>query len=53
VLHGLQCQLPPHAQGKLVRVTQGSVFDAAVHIRRGSASFWKWVGMELTSENHR
>jgi dTDP-4-dehydrorhamnose 3,5-epimerase len=53
VLRGLHYQLPPHAQGKLVRVTQGSVFDVAVDIRRGSTTFGRWVGVELTGENHR
>lgn len=53
VLRGLHYQLPPHAQGKLVRVTQGSVFDVAVDMRRDSASFGKWVGVELSGENHR
>ena len=53
VLRGLHYQLPPHAQGKLVRVTQGAVFDVAVDMRRGSPSFGRWVGVELSSENHR
>jgi dTDP-4-dehydrorhamnose 3,5-epimerase len=53
VLRGLHYQLPPHAQGKLVRVTQGSVYDVAVDMRRGSATFGKWVGVELSGENHR
>lgn len=53
VLRGLHYQLPPKAQGKLVRVTQGAVFDVAVDIRRGSPTFGKWVGVELTGENHR
>ena len=53
VLRGLHYQLPPHAQGKLVRVTQGSVFDVAVDIRPGSATFGLWVGVELSGENHR
>jgi dTDP-4-dehydrorhamnose 3,5-epimerase len=53
VLRGLHYQLPPHAQGKLVRVTQGSVFDVAVDLRRGSPSFGRWVGIELSGENHR
>ena len=53
VLRGLHYQLPPHAQGKLVRVTQGSVFDVAVDIRPGSATFGKWVGVELSGENQR
>ncbi len=53
VLRGLHYQLPPHAQGKLVRVTQGAVFDVAVDMRRGSTSFGIWVGVELSGENHR
>ena len=53
VLRGLHYQLPPHAQGKLVHVTQGSVFDVAVDLRRGSASFGRWVGVELSGDNHK
>lgn len=53
VLRGLHYQSPPHAQGKLVRVTQGSVFDVAVDIRQGSPTFGQWVGVELTGDNHR
>lgn len=53
VLRGLHYQLPPHEQGKLVRVVRGSVFDVAVDIRRDSPSFGQWVGMELTEDNHR
>lgn len=53
VLRGLHYQLPPHAQGKLVRVTNGRVFDVAVDIRRGSSTFGRWVGTELSGENHR
>jgi dTDP-4-dehydrorhamnose 3,5-epimerase len=53
VLRGLHYQLPPHAQGKLVRVTQGSVYDVAVDIRRQSPTFGRWVGVELSGENHR
>ncbi len=53
VLRGLHFQRAPHAQGKLVRVTQGSVFDVAVDIRPDSATFGRWVGMELSGDNHR
>ncbi len=51
VLRGLHYQLPPHAQGKLVRVVQGEVFDVAVDIRRSSLTFGKWVGAVLSAEN--
>jgi len=53
VLRGLHYQLDPHAQGKLVRVTQGAVFDVAVDIRRDSATFRQWVGVELSGSNQR
>lgn len=53
VLRGIHYQADPHAQGKLVRVTQGAAFDVAVDIRKDSATFGKWVSAELTSENKR
>jgi dTDP-4-dehydrorhamnose 3,5-epimerase len=51
VLRGLHYQLSPHAQGKLVRVVQGEVFDVAVDIRKSSPNFGKWVGAILSAEN--
>ncbi len=53
VLRGLHYQLPPAAQGKLVRCTAGEVFDVAVDIRRSSPTFGKWVGVFLSAENKR
>ena len=43
-------RLPPRAQGKLVRVIRGAIFDVAVDIRKGSPNFGKWVGLEVSAE---
>ena len=51
VLRGLHYQLPPKAQGKLVRVIQGEVFDVAVDIRKHSPTFGQWAGAILSEEN--
>jgi dTDP-4-dehydrorhamnose 3,5-epimerase len=53
VLRGLHYQLPPHAQGKLVRVVRGAVFDVAVDLRKNSQTFSQWIGVELTDNNHK
>ena len=53
VLRGLHYQLPPKAQGKLVRAVVGEVFDVAVDLRQGSPSFGQWVGERLSAENKR
>lgn len=52
VLRGLHYQIE-QPQGKLVRVVRGAVFDVAVDIRQGSATFGQWVGTELSEDNHR
>ena len=52
VLRGLHFQ-KQYAQGKLVRVIKGAVFDVAVDLRAGSATYGKWYGVELTAENHK
>ena len=53
VLRGLHYQLAPKAQGKLVRVTQGEVFDVAVDLRPESPTFGKWVGEIISAENKK
>lgn len=52
VLRGLHYQIE-HAQGKLVRVVEGEVFDVVVDVRKSSPRFGKWVGVRLSVDNHR
>jgi dTDP-4-dehydrorhamnose 3,5-epimerase len=53
VLRGLHCQLPPHEQGKLVRVAAGRVLDVVVDVRPESQTCGQWIAEELSSENLR
>jgi dTDP-4-dehydrorhamnose 3,5-epimerase len=53
VLRGLHFQTPPKPIGKLVRCVRGRIFDAAVDLRRGSATFGKWASVELSDEGNR
>lgn len=52
VIRGLHFQKDPHAQAKLIRVTEGAIYDVAVDIRPSSPTFGKWYGIELSKENH-
>jgi dTDP-4-dehydrorhamnose 3,5-epimerase len=53
VLRGLHYQLPPHAQGKLVRCSRGAILDIGVDIRAGSPTFGRHVAVELSAANWR
>ncbi len=50
-VRGLHYQSPPHAQAKLVRCGRGRIFDVAVDVRSGSATYGQWFGVELSFEN--
>jgi len=52
VVRGLHFQLDPRAQGKLVRVVRGAVWDVAVDLRKDSPHYLKWVSCELSEDNH-
>ena len=52
-LRGLHLQRPPHAEAKLVRVTSGAIFDVIVDLRRESASYGRWFGVELNAADRR
>ncbi len=53
VLRGLHFQKPPYEQAKLVRVTEGAVYDVAVDLREDSPTYGQWYGLELSAENKR
>lgn len=50
-VRGLHFQAPPHAQAKLVRCIRGRIFDVAVDIRKGSETYGRWIGVELSAQN--
>jgi dTDP-4-dehydrorhamnose 3,5-epimerase len=52
-LRGLHYQLPPYEEVKVVRCTMGAVFDVIVDLRRGSPTYKRWFGVELTADNRR
>ena len=52
-LRGMHIQLPPHAETKLVRCTQGAIYDVILDLRRDSPSYMQWHGEELTAENRK
>lgn len=52
-VRGLHFQSPPHAQGKLVRCGRGSLYDVVVDIRRGSPTYGRWLGVDLSADNGR
>jgi dTDP-4-dehydrorhamnose 3,5-epimerase len=53
IVRGLHLQRPPHAEAKLVRVTQGSVYDVIVDVRAGSPSYGQWFGIEISASNRK
>ena len=53
VLRGLHYQIPPKAQGKLIRATQGEIFDVVVDIRQNSPTFGQWLGELLSADNKK
>ncbi len=53
VVRGLHYQLNPYAQAKLVRVVEGTVYDVAVDLRKGSPTFGQWFGLELDAKNKK
>jgi dTDP-4-dehydrorhamnose 3,5-epimerase len=52
-LRGMHMQLAPHAETKLVRCTQGAIYDVIVDMRANSATFKQWIGVELTADSYR
>lgn len=53
VLRGLHYQNAPHAQTKLIRALEGAIWDVVVDLRKGSATYGRWYGVELSAENKR
>lgn len=52
-LRGMHYQIPPHQETKLVRCTQGAIYDVIIDLRSESPTFKQWIGVELSAENHK
>ena len=52
-IRGMQYQVSPHEETKIVRCTRGAIFDVIIDLRRESATYLKWIGVELTAENRK
>ena len=52
-IRGLHFQRPPHKEAKLVRCTKGSIFDVIIDLRINSSTYRKWIGTELSENNHK
>lgn len=52
-LRGMHYQIAPHAEAKLVRCTQGAIWDVVIDLRRESPTYRRWVGVELSAETRR
>jgi dTDP-4-dehydrorhamnose 3,5-epimerase len=52
-LRGMHFQVAPHEEAKIVRCTQGAIYDVIIDLRLGSPTFTRWIGVELSAENRR
>ncbi len=52
-LRGMHYQSPPHAEAKLVRCCRGAIYDVVIDLRPDSATYCKWISVELRADNHR
>ena len=52
-VRGMHYQVAPHQEAKVVRCTRGAIFDVVLDLRRNSVAYKRWVGVELTADNHK